>query len=110
MAGLIVIGSEGMIKGFGLAGFEVMEAPPSKTDATALVERLEEEGRYAIIFMEDGLFNSISEETMRRIRKKGLPVIVPLSVSAGWKEKVREESPVARLIRRAIGYHIKIKK
>ncbi len=109
MAGLIVIGPEDMIKGFRLAGFEVMEVSPD-TDATSLVEKLAEEGKYTIIFMEDSLFNSIQDELMRRIRKKGLPVVVPLSVSAGWKEGLREESPVARLIRRAIGYHIKIKK
>ncbi len=109
MAGLIVIGPEDMIRGFRLAGFDVMEVS-GDTDATALTERLEEEKKYTIIFMEERLFNSIADEVMGRIRKKGLPVIVPLSVSAGWKERVKEESPVARLIRRAIGYHIKIKK
>ena len=106
---MIVIGPEDMIMGFRLAGFEVMKTT-EKSNPTEIAERLVEDGRYAIVFMEEGLFNSIDEQTMRRIRKRGLPVIVPVSVSPNWKDERLKESPVARLIKRAIGYHIKIKK
>jgi hypothetical protein len=47
---------------------------------------------------------------MRRIKKSGLPVIVPVNIPEAWGEGGPEEAPFARLIRRAIGYHIKLKK
>ncbi|HEY4708271.1 MAG TPA: V-type ATP synthase subunit F [Thermodesulfobacteriota bacterium] len=109
MAEFLVITGPGASLGFRCAGVETLEVEES-ADVSGLLLGIQAGGKYGLVAMEEGLLAKVSELTMKRLRKKGLPVIIPINIPAKWGEAEAGESPVVRLIRRAIGYQIKIKR
>jgi vacuolar-type H+-ATPase subunit F/Vma7 len=109
MAEFLVIVGRDTAPGFRLGGFNCMEVEEGE-DISSLLEGIQKEGRYGLICIEERFLREVSGEIMRRIRKAGLPIIVPINIPKAWGEGEPEESPMVRLIRRAIGYHIKLKK
>jgi len=109
MAGFLVITAPGASLGFRCAGLDTVEIGPHE-DISALLLRLQEEGSYGLIAVEDRLMLAASNLVLKRILKKGVPIIVPINIPEKWGEVDYGESPVVRLIRKAIGYQIKIKK
>ncbi|MEE9613590.1 MAG: V-type ATP synthase subunit F [Thermodesulfobacteriota bacterium] len=108
MTGLIIITRPGVSLGFRLGGFECREERGE--DVSAVLEEVEREGRYGLVIMDEELKARVSKPLMRRINRKGLPVVVPVYIPEAWEERGEAESPAVRLIRRAIGYQIKIKR
>jgi vacuolar-type H+-ATPase subunit F/Vma7 len=109
MAELIVItGSEAAV-GYRLGGFDCVEVKDEE-DISLLLETIVREGRYGLVCIEERFLEYASSDLMRRVMKKGLPVIIPVNMPRSWSEGGPEESPIAGLIRRAIGYQIKMKK
>ncbi len=109
MAGYLVITGKETAPGFRLAGIECIEAD-ERTDVAGLLTSIVDEGRYGLVCIEDRFFKRVPSNVMRRIEKKGFPVVVPVEIPLEWGEKEAGESPIARLIRRAIGYQIKLKR
>ena len=109
MAKLMVITGPGAALGFRLGGFEVSEmADDGEIDS--LIEEISAEGGYGLLCVEERFHKKISDRVMRRVRKKGLPVVLGIEIPEKWEETEAGESHIARLIRRAIGYQVKIKK
>ncbi|MBI5234289.1 MAG: V-type ATP synthase subunit F [Deltaproteobacteria bacterium] len=109
MAGFLVIAGPGVSDGFRLAGFECLEAGP-EDDMTSLIERVYREARYGLICIESGLLDRVSRLILKRLKKRALPVILPIDLPLHWEEGTDRESHIEKLIRRAVGYQIKIKK
>ena len=109
MPELIVITAPGDSIGFRCAGLECREAGPGE-DISSMLLAIQVEGRYGLVVIEDRLYSRVSDSAMKRLRKKALPIILPINVPQRWGVVEGEESPVVRLIRRAIGYQIKIKR
>ncbi len=109
MSDLLVITGQGSSLGFKTAGLETLEVDP-KADLSGILLGLQAEARYGLIVVEEPLLEKVSANAMKRLRKKGLPVIIPVNLPARWGEAEAGESPVVRLIRRAIGYQIKLKR
>lgn len=109
MAGFMVITGPGAGMGFGCAGVETRELPP-EGDLSGLLLELQAGGKYGIVVVDERLLEKVPDNVMRRITKKGLPVIVPARIPSRWDEREAAEAPVMRLIRKAIGYQIKIKR
>ena len=109
MGELLVITRPDRSLGFRLAGFDCKEVAP-REDISTILATIQQEGTYSLVCIEERLLEDVSREVMRRIKKRGLPVIIPLDIPDSWEEKEVLESPITRLIRRAIGYQIKIKR
>lgn len=109
MAGFIIITGEGSSRGFKCAGLDCREVREGE-DVSGLLVSLQNEGRYGLVAIEEGLLGKVPENVMRRIKRKGLPLIVPINIPARWEEVEFGESPAVRLIRKAIGYQIKIRR
>ena len=109
MRSFLVITETGASAGFKCAGFDCMEAE-ADGDIGALLTELQGGGRYGLIAVEERLLSRVPENVMRRLRKRGLPIIIHINMPLKWAEMEFGESPVVRLIRRAIGYQIKIKR
>ena len=109
MARLLIITSEGGSLGFRLGGFESREVAKD-ADPTMVLEELERETRYALVCIDKHILERADKSLLTRLKKKGLPVVMPLDIPVAWEEDGAGESPVARMIRRAIGYQIKIRK
>lgn len=109
MSDLVIITGHGASLGFRTAGIETIEAD-EKADISGLLLGLQAQGRYGLIAVEERFLEKVSANAMKRLHKKGLPVIIPINLPQKWGEAEPGESPVIRLIRRAIGYQIKIKR
>lgn len=109
MSDLLVITGQGSSLGFRTAGLDTLEVD-GKADVSGLLLGLQAQGRYGLIAIEEGLLEKVTPNAMKRLRKKGLPVIIPINLPGKWGESEAGESPVVRLIRRAIGYQIKLKR
>ncbi|MDP2689689.1 MAG: V-type ATP synthase subunit F [Deltaproteobacteria bacterium] len=109
MPELLVITAPGDSLGFRCAGLECVEAKAGD-DISSMLLSIQAEGRRGLVVIEDRLLARVPESVMKRLKKKPLPIILPISVPQVWGVAEGEESPVVRLIRRAIGYQIKIKR
>ncbi|MBI5642940.1 MAG: hypothetical protein HY954_05640 [Deltaproteobacteria bacterium] len=109
MADFLIITGAGESLGFRCAGLDSREVKEGE-DISGLLLNLQSEGRYGLVAIEERFLNRVSENVMKRIRKKGLPIIIPLNLPQKWAEVEYGESPIVRLIRRAIGYQIKLKR
>lgn len=91
--------------GFRLAGAaveEVEEARASERVAALLADRT-----LGVLALEEPLLDRLPEALVERVRREGVPVLLPFPAPEGGVEG-SGESYVAAMIRRAIGYHIKI--
>lgn len=109
MSKLLVITYPDTSLGFKLAGVEVKEFEEGG-DITAVLNDIIKTGEYGLLVVEEKFLIKADEGILKRIRKTGIPVIVPIDTPTSWQTKAEMESYVARLIRRAIGYQVKIKR
>lgn len=109
MVDFLVITGKGASLGFRCAGLDCREIADGE-DVSSILLTAQAAGKYGLVAVEERLLSRVSEGVMKRIKKKGLPIIVPINLPEKWGEVEAAESPVVRLIRRAIGYQIKIKR
>lgn len=94
--------------GFKLAGVEVIEVK----DSGVLVDFLSDSSKsvdIGILITEERLLDKIPKDIVRRIKKRGVPVIVPIHIPDRWQKVERAEDYISNLIKSAIGYRLKIK-
>jgi vacuolar-type H+-ATPase subunit F/Vma7 len=105
---ILIITFPSMAVGYRLAGTEVLEVREDDnfTEILNSVLKIDDLG---ILCVEESILNDVPEPFMRRIGKLAMPLIVPITTPATWKGRKEGESYITRLIRRAIGYQIKIK-
>jgi V/A-type H+-transporting ATPase subunit F len=92
--------------GFRLAGAMVEEVPPG--GEAAAFRRLLADPRTGVIAIEEELLRAVPPRLLRRARDAGLPVILPFALPRRWGEPGRGRAYVAALIRRAVGYAVKL--
>ncbi len=109
MAALLLITGKGVAQGFRLGGFKCREIEED-SDIDEVIEEEFESGGLGLICVEERFHERISDRVLKRVRKHGLPVIISMDIPGRWDEAATEESHIARLIRRAIGYQMKLKK
>lgn len=109
MSKLIVITYPDTSLGFSLAGVEVKEVEEGG-DITAVLNDIIKTGEYGLLVVEEKFLAKVDEGVLKRIRKAGIPVIVPIDTPRSWQTETEMESYIARLIRGAIGYQVKIKR
>ncbi len=92
--------------GFRLAGVDVLEIP-NPGEVTALLPSLLLRDDTGIIAMNEEYISSLDEKTMEKIEKSYRPIIIPIPSRA---KRVDRTSYIERLLRRAIGYNIVLRK
>ncbi len=97
-----------MVVGYRLAGVDTI-AVTEGDNFTEIIDKSIKTAGLGILCVEDVIINRLPEPFMRRIGKLAMPLIVPITIPAEWKGRREGESYIARLIRRAIGYQMKIK-
>lgn len=103
---LAVVVRPGDALGFRLAGARVEEAPPG--GEAALLRALVGEPELAVLAVEQEVLAAAPERLLRRARERGLPVILPFALPRRWSEEGGGRAYVAALIRRAVGYGVKL--
>ncbi len=104
--GLAVAVRPGDALGFRLAGAAVEEVPPGGEGQA--FRRLLGDARIGVLAVEEELLRAAPARILRRARERGLPVILPFSLPRRWGEEGRGREYVAAIIRRAVGYAVKL--
>jgi vacuolar-type H+-ATPase subunit F/Vma7 len=92
---------------FALAGVATTEADPTK-DLDATVAELAADPRLAVLLIEQSLNDRLSEEAKKRFARQPLPMLVPFP-DATWADGPVVDDYVLELLRRAIGYRVRLK-
>lgn len=95
--------------GFRLSGVEVdvVRGPEEATKRLHL--RLADEN-CGLLIVDERLMEQAGEPLRRRLEKAGLPIVVPVPIDMTWREEGRSMDYLLRLIRRSIGFHMRIRK
>jgi V/A-type H+/Na+-transporting ATPase subunit F len=104
--GLVVAVRPGDALGFRLAGASVVEVAPG--EETPALRRLVGDPRTGVLAIEEDLLRAAPERVLRRARERGTPVVLPFALPRRWGEEGRGRAYVAALIRRAVGYAVKL--
>ena len=108
MRKILIITYPETASGFSLTGVDVMGLEKEE-DLSEIIYWLLQEKTYALVAVEDAFLSSLDNGIRRRLDREGKPVIVSISTPKRWAVRGEAETYLARLIRRAIGYQIKIK-
>ena len=92
--------------GFRLAGAQVEEIGPGQEGAA--FRRLAADPHVGVLAVEEQLLEAIPARVLGRARERGLPVVLPFSLPRRWGDAGRGRAYVAALIRRAVGYGVKL--
>ena len=103
----VVTDSESAL-GFRLAGLEV-SAVRDAQEVESVVGKIIAGGGCGILLVQEDFFDAIGEPLRRRIDRAGLPLVVPIPVGASWWSEERSMEYILRLIRRSIGYQMRIR-
>jgi V/A-type H+/Na+-transporting ATPase subunit F len=104
--GLAVAVRPGDGLGFRLAGAAVEEIPAGG-EAQAF-RRLLADARLGVLAVEEEVLGAAPPRVLGRARERGVPVILPFSLPRSLGEVDRGRAYVAALIRRAVGYGVKL--
>ena len=109
MPRVVVLTDNEPAAGFRLAGLEVHVAASPFEAERELLELLANKN-IGIIALNEEFLENFSERVKKRIERGEHPIVFPFPSIKKWREAAPPEEYVVRLIRRAIGYHLKIRR
>lgn len=109
MAGLMVVTDPDTALGFRLAGVEVTEVAGADEAAERLLALLKSKGPGIVVYNEE-YRSAFSEKSRTALEESIVPVFFAMPVARAGRTQETREVYLARLLRRAIGYQLKIKR
>jgi V/A-type H+/Na+-transporting ATPase subunit F len=103
----VVVTRPGDALGFRLAGVRTEEVDPG--DEESRVAALLASPDVGVLAIEDDVLGRVPEALLERASRTGLPVVFPFTLPRRLAEPGAAETYVGLLIRRAIGYHVRLK-
>jgi len=95
--------------GFRLAGSEAFAAADGR-EAEEIIAGIVQKKECGLLLVREDLLAGVGATLLRRIERSGFPIIVPLPLQGSWFEEERGLEYVLRLIRRSIGYQMRIRR
>jgi V/A-type H+-transporting ATPase subunit F len=102
----VVVTDSDRASGFRLAGAEVLEAADAM-EARAIIPPLLYKDDIGIVAVNEEYMLSLDEKIMDRIEKMHRPLIIPLPSKS---KEIDRRTYIERLLRKAIGYNIVLKR
>lgn len=93
-------------RGFQLAGATVVTAGPG--EEVVVLRGILADPALGVLAVEEELLSGVPPRLLRRIRERGVPVLLPFALPRTYGEAGRGRDYVAALIRRAIGYAVRL--
>jgi V/A-type H+-transporting ATPase subunit F len=109
MARVVALTDPDTALGFRLAGIETLVLKQGEEIVPYLEELLEQKQTGVVILNEDHL-KAVPERLQRRMETSLKPVFVSIPHVRSWREGEKTEEYLIRLLRRVIGYQIKIRR
>jgi len=103
---LVVAVRPGDALGFRLAGAEVEAVAPGEEPAAW--RRVTADRSAGVLAVEESVLEAVPDRLVRRTRDRGTPVVLPFALPRRWSEEGKGQAYVAAIIRRAIGYAVKL--
>ncbi len=94
--------------GFRLAGVETVEGTEEAADNKQTLLKLVHDDDIGIVGISEDIFNSIDENTRAKIERMERPILVTLPTTKQLEVSEARHAYLAKMIRRAIGFDIKI--
>lgn len=104
--GLAVLVRPGNALGFRLAGAAVEEVAPG--EETAAVRRALGDAHVGVVVVEEEVLRAVPPRLVSRARQAAVPVLLPFVLPRRLGEEGSGREYVAALIRRAVGYAVKL--
>ena len=92
--------------GFALTGVRVHPVAPEEDVGAAITMTATREAT-GVLLIEDRLYHALGEEARRRVDRMTHPIVVPFP-SPTWEVGAAAEAYVVELLRRAIGYRVRL--
>lgn len=92
--------------GFTLAGLRARASGPA--DATEALEQLSAEPRTGVVLVQSDLYDAAAGPALRRLERRSIPVLLPFP-GPRWTARPSAEEYVIELLRRAIGYRVRLR-
>lgn len=96
-----------LIPGFALAGITA-QAMGADEEPESLIAGFRTRGDVGVVLLEEAIYDALPEETRARLDRSATPVVVPFPGPA-WIEAASAEARVVDLLRRAIGYRVRLR-
>jgi V/A-type H+-transporting ATPase subunit F len=103
---LAVVVRPGDALGFRLGGARVEEVEAG-AEAQAFRALLAEPD-LGVVAVEEEVLAQVPPRVLRRARERGVPVVLPFALPRRWGDEGKGRAYVAALIRRAVGYGVKL--
>lgn len=92
------------------AGFELAGLPVTRVDdgraATHAVTQFAADADVGIVLVDDTLYRALPHETLRRLERRALPMIVSVTMPR-WDERSEAEAYILEILRQVIGYRVR---
>jgi V/A-type H+-transporting ATPase subunit F len=102
----LIVTRPGDAVGFRLAGVRVEEVEEG-AEVDRLTPLLRDPG-VGLLVIEDDVLRRVPETLLDAAARTGLPVVFPIALPRRLRERGGAEAYVAELVRRAIGYHVRL--
>jgi vacuolar-type H+-ATPase subunit F/Vma7 len=95
--------------GMALAGFAPIEAATGAETAAALAALATSPARGGVVLVEAPLYDALPSAARRQIRRDGAPIVMPFPGPAPLAEGVSPEAELLDILRRAVGYRVRLR-
>lgn len=109
MARIVALTDSDTALGFRLAGIESLVVKQAD-EILRHLERLLDQAQPGVVMINEDFLPSVPERVQRRMEASLKPIFVPIPHVQSWREGEKKEEYLLRLLRRTIGYQIKIKR
>lgn len=93
--------------GFALAGLRAHLLAPEESLEPILAD-LARHSEVGVVLLQEEIYDALPEDVRRRLDRSTRPVVVPFPGPA-WESRPPAEERVVELLRRAIGYRVKLR-
>ncbi|MGE0397390.1 MAG: V-type ATP synthase subunit F [Kofleriaceae bacterium] len=94
--------------GFALSGIAPVEAQDGLEAARVLDSFATMPASGGVVFIESVLYDALPAATRRRIRREGLPILMPFP-SPAFDRAIAPEQELLDVLRRAVGYRMRLR-
>jgi V/A-type H+-transporting ATPase subunit F len=105
---LLVVTRPGDALGFRLAGVPVRELAVG--EEAAWLASLDEPGAPLLVIVEDDVRRALPAPALARLERRGIPILFPIALPRRQADAQQAEDYVGTLVRRAIGFHVRLER
>jgi len=109
MARVAIITDPDTALGFRLAGVDAYSVL-SHQEAEDYIKRFLRNREYEIVAYSDEYSGNLPESLHRKIEESILPIFISIPSVKSWREAGKEEEYIERVLQRALGFYVKIRR